>query len=164
MAAEIRKLKFQKKEMTMNYNKEIQANKTQQIAQLRNQNQKILNEEYMCKIIFFDAMSGLDEDIRKMLNERLEEVTEDCNQKVAQLVSENERHVKEVQALRKLAPEMYSLAQYEAHEIIRNLPIVCEDIDLIWELLHEAYGEDCFTPCILKKFPNAQGDAKGQKE
>ena len=50
----------------------------------------------MCKIIFFDALSGLDEDIRKMLNERLEEVTEDCNQKVAQLVSENERHVKEV--------------------------------------------------------------------
>jgi len=48
---------------------------------------------------------------------------------------------------------MYSLAQYEVEEIVRNLPIVCDDIDKLWNLLLVAFGDDCFTPNIVRKFP-----------
>ena len=54
---------------------------------------------------------------------------------------------------KQLAPELYSLAQYEIEEVIRNMPVVSDDIDKIWTLLLEAYGEDCFTPNIVRKFP-----------
>ena len=60
---------------------------------------------------------------------------------------------------------MYSLAQYDVEEIIQNLPIVCDDMDKLWNLLLETYGDDCFTSNIVRKFPaQFTGDLKSQKE
>lgn len=60
---------------------------------------------------------------------------------------------------------MYSLAQYDVEEIVKNLPIICEDIDRLWHLLLQVYGDDCFTPNIVRKFPaQFTGDTKSQRD
>ena len=56
---------------------------------------------------------------------------------------------------------MYSLAQFDVEEIVKNLPVICDDMDKLWNLLHEVYGEDCFTSNIVRKFPaQFTGDLK----
>ena len=51
------------------------------------------------------------------------------------MVQENERCHETIQRYKLLAPELYSLAQYDIEEIVKNLPIICEDIDKLWKLL-----------------------------
>ena len=65
--------------MTMKYNKELQANKIQQLSVMRANNEKVLNEENMINVCFFDQLSGVDEEIRNLLNQRLDEVREECH-------------------------------------------------------------------------------------
>ena len=161
LAEEVYKLKNQKKDMTMKYNKELQANKIQQLSVMRANNEKVLNEENMINVCFFDQLSGVDEEIRNLLNQRLDEVREECHQKIAALVVENEQKDHKIHAYQNLAPELYSIAQYEIHEIISSMPLVCSDIDQIWKLLLQTFGDDCFTPNIVKKFPaQFKGDKK----
>ena len=77
------------------------------------------------------------------------------------MVLEMERKEEKIYQYKKLAPELYSLAQYSVEEIVKNMPVICDDIDKIWELLHETYGEDCFTSNIVRKFPaQFTGDVK----
>ena len=65
----------------------------------------------------------------------------------------------------KLAPELYSLAQYDVEEIVKNLPVICDDTDILWDMLLETFGEECFTPNIVRKFPaQFTADTKSQKE
>ena len=63
----------------MKYNKELQANKIQQLSVMRANNEKVLNEENMINVCFFDQLSGVDEEIRNLLNQRLDEVREECH-------------------------------------------------------------------------------------
>ena len=51
------------------------------------------------------------------------------------MVRENERCLETILKYKQLAPELYSLAQYSVEEIVKNLPIICDDIDLLWTLL-----------------------------
>ena len=45
------------------------------------------------------------------------------------------------------------------------MPIISKDMDKLWNLLLDAYGDDCFTPQIVRKFPaQFTGDAKTQKD
>ena len=69
------------------------------------------------------------------------------------MIRENERNQEQIYKYKKMAPELYSLIQYELEEIVRNLPALTDDIDTLWRLLLEVFGEDCFTPCIVRKFP-----------
>ena len=81
------------------------------------------------------------------------------------MVVENENKDARILTYQQLAPELYSLAQYELEEIINALPILCSDTDLIWDLLLKVYGEDCFNPNIVKKFPaQFTGDLRQQKQ
>lgn len=90
---------------------------------------------------------------------------EDYHRKIAQLIKENEHKDYQIFAFKNLQPELYSLTQYRIEEIIENLPYVCKDMDVIWKLLLETFGSECFTPNIVRKFPaQFQGDTKYQKE
>ena len=60
MSAENLKLSMQKKEMSMNFNKEVQANKVQQTMALKIQNERHLNAETKIQVTFYDSLSGLD--------------------------------------------------------------------------------------------------------
>lgn len=95
----------------------------------------------------------MDEESIELLNYKLEDLRQQAHEKIATLIQENERKETQIHRYKTLAPEMYSLAQYEVEEIVRNLPVVCDDIDKLWNLLLVAFGEDCFTPNIVRKFP-----------
>ena len=100
-----------------------------------------------------------------MLNEKLEEIKQQAQHKLAIMVQEVERKEEQIQRYKDLAPENYSLAQYDVEEIVKNMPVICDDIDKLWNLLLGEYGEDCFTSNIVKKFPaQFTGDMKSQKE
>ena len=53
-----------------------------------------------------------------------------------------------------MAPDDYGLLQYDIEEIMEKMPRLCKDVQKVWDLLHTAYGKECFTPMIIKKFPN----------
>ena len=64
MQEQIRKLRYKQKEITMNYSKEISANKIAQIQMMKQENEKYLNPETMIQFSYFDQLCGLDEDVR----------------------------------------------------------------------------------------------------
>lgn len=64
MQEQIRKLRYKQKEITMNYSKEISANKIAQIQMMKQENEKYLNAETMIQFSYFDQLCGLDEDVR----------------------------------------------------------------------------------------------------
>ena len=44
------------------------------------------------------------------------------------------------------------------------MPYITDDLDIVWALLLDTYGDECFTPNIVKKFPaQFQKDVKVQK-
>ena len=51
-------------------------------------------------------------------------------------------------------PEDYGLLDYEIEELVPKLPKISKDLNLLWKLLLKAYGQECFTPMIVMKFPN----------
>lgn len=153
MQEQIRKLRYKQKEITMNYSKEISANKIAQIQMMKQENEKYLNPETMIQFSYFDQLCGLDEDVRQLLNEKLDEVVEDCHSKIASLIREIEKKDNQIYRYQLLSPDNYTLAQYEIHEIIQNLPTICDDLDLLWNLILDTFGPECFTPNIVRKFP-----------
>ena len=55
---------------------------------------------------------------------------------------------------KEMAPMDYGLLEYDIEDLIPKLPKICKDLKLIWDLLLRAYGQECFTPMIIQKFPN----------
>ena len=99
------------------------------------------------------------------MNQKLDEVVEDCHHKLANLIKENEKKDLQIQKYQMLSPDQYGLAEYTIEEICKQLPVICEDLDLLWGLLLENYGPECFTPNIVRKFPaQFKGDSISQKE
>lgn len=163
--SEIRKLKNEKKEMSMIYHKELTVQKMQATMFLKQANERHLNLDNQVSVTFYDTLTGVDEETVKMLNEKLEEVKQQAQFKLAAMVQEVERKEEQIQRYKALAPEMYSLAQFDVEEIVKNLPVICDDMDKLWNLFHEVYGEDCFTSNIVRKFPaQFTGDLKQQRE
>ena len=91
MSAENLKLSMQKKEMSMNFNKEVQANKVQQTMALKIQNERHLNAETKIQVTFYDSLSGLDAQTLELVNEKIEEVRQQAQQKLAYMVQDIER-------------------------------------------------------------------------
>ena len=54
MQEQIRKLRYKQKEITMNYSKEISANKIAQIQMMKQENEKYLNAETIIQFSYFD--------------------------------------------------------------------------------------------------------------
>jgi len=88
---QIKKLKEQKKDMSMNYSKELSANKLQQVAHLRSSNEKYLTAADFIQVSFFNELTGLEDEVRQMLEHKLDQVKEQAHEKIASLIQENER-------------------------------------------------------------------------
>ena len=61
-------------------------------------------------ISFYDTLTGVDEYTVNMLNEKLEEVKQQAQHKLAIMVQEVERKEEQILKYKELAPELYSLA------------------------------------------------------
>ena len=59
-----------------------------------------------------------------------------------------------IKMYKEMAPDEYGLIDYDIQEIVHKLPKITKDLELLWDLLLRAYGRECFTPMIIKKFPN----------
>ena len=112
-----------------------------------------MNASDQIAVSFYDTLTGVDEHTVSLLNEKLEEIRQQAQFKLAAMVQEIERKNEQIGKFKSLAPELYSLAQYDIEEIIKSLPVICDDIDLLWKLLHDNFGENCFTSNIVRKFP-----------
>lgn len=96
---------------------------------LKQSNEKYLNANNQVSVSFYDTLTGVDDYIVSMMNEKLEEVRQQAQLKLAIMVQELERKEEQIQRYKHLAPELYSLAQYDLEEIVKNLPVITEDID-----------------------------------
>lgn len=69
------------------------------------------------------------------------------------MVKEAEGLEKKLYALQSLAPNQQSLISFSIQTIVKALPQICDDPEELWQLLLNAYGNESFTPAIVKKFP-----------
>ena len=61
-----------------------------------------------------------------------------------------------------MAPEHYGILSYDIEDILKLLPRMCKDLNLLWDSLLENYGQECFTPMIAAKFPEQFNIDKGK--
>ena len=130
------------------------AFKQKEQAQLAQHNSRFLEPKDMISVQFYDSLSGLDKETLEIVMQKINEVKEMAQFKLASMVKMNMDNVEKIQQYREMAPDDYGLLQYSIEEIMEKMPRLCKDVQKVWDLLHTAYGKECFTPMIIKKFPN----------
>ena len=70
------------------------------------------------------------------------------------MVKQNEKSAEKIKQYKDLSPEHYGILSYDIEDLIKLLPKLCKDLNLLWELLLENYGQECFTPMIAAKYPD----------
>ena len=78
------------------------------------------------------------------------------------MIEQNEKNTEKINKYKELSPEDYNLLEYDIEDLVQKLPKICKDLNLLWDLLLHTYGKECFTPMIIKKFPN-QFNVDGEK-
>eukprot|EP00347_Sterkiella_histriomuscorum_P002492 403367942 len=163
---ENRKLKDKLKEfneltnkMRKNYHKELTHYKEsgQQfiIKRTKKTDISILDDEEEAIAInleLFDFLDGIDDEILKMINQKLEKIKNQYQEKIRDHIKYQTQLLKKIYLFNKLSPNAYSLINLSLEEIFNDLSKVETDPNKIWKYLDHAYGTDYFLAVIERVY------------
>jgi len=100
----------------------------------------------------FNELEGLDPTLLELINGRLQKVKEQFEGKIAEFVESQHQLISKIEALNKLSPNAYSLANLTMDEVFQGLSLIEGDPYVIWKSLHNAYGTDYFISIIEREY------------
>jgi len=113
--------------------------------------------------MYFDTLLGVDKEVLKIINFRIEEVKMRANVRIAELIEQLEQLEKKMHAYKVVDPAARGILQYPVHVIMKSMPLIFPDPWELWELLLQTFGSEVFTPMIVAKFPMQFSEDQDQK-
>ena len=134
------KQKADKERMRRTFHQDMLAFKQKEIAQMQYHNSRFMGKDEIIPVQFYDSLSGLDPETMEIVKQKIAEVKEMAQLKISAMIEQNEKNTEKINKYKELAPEDYTLLEYEIEDLIKMMPKLCKDVNLLWGLLLSTYG------------------------
>ena len=145
--------------MRKTYHKELNFYKEndhmKRIKTIKRGDFSVLDEEenqVKIHVELFDYIEGIDDDILKMINKKIEDIKQQFEDKAREYIKYQTSLLKKIYLFNKLNPNAYSLVNLSLEEIFTNLAQIEVNPNKIWKYLIEAYGDDYFLAVIERVY------------
>lgn len=109
-------------------------------------------ERISIPVEYFDALTGLDESILKLVNEKIANIQTMYQERIRGNLRYQNELQRNIYHFNKLSPNAYSIVNMTLSEVFRALAVVETDPSRIWKQLNEAYGVDFFIQPVERQY------------
>lgn len=115
------------------------------------------NFDLQSTVHYFDATAGLDEDLRAMLNERIDKVKDQCYEWQLGTTEYITSLLRKVHLYENVAPDYHMLVAMPLHKIFKGIATMDETPEELWTHISNELGPNFFMSVIEKNYAHMFG-------
>ena len=146
------------KQMRINYTRDLNTKETKKVLskkKLEKYNKTGQNQDMdlgFADITFFEETDGIDKEIMKILQKKLETVKDRFGEWQLKQIENNEAIIKKLKVYENMSVDQYGLVDMPLEDIITGLKSLDMTADELWDKIILVFGNEYFLPTIERLY------------